>query len=247
MEANKLDQLFRNKIKQAKKQPGDDSWNKLEAMLDQKEQKKPKMIWRVAASIVLLLASIAAFQLFLNDELNGRFTERSVVSLDQMKPLTPETRVHQAIDLDMVRVTIEQVDITIPDVIEAPQEEVILVAEATTPEQPIIEEEIFIEAFTDDEFETLLASVEIEEEQPIIPEKQLKQIKITYKRNPVLANPNELVATAEPDSTKKGLKKLWEKSKEIDAGNLWADLRDAKDNLFARSDKKKNNVKNLSN
>ncbi|MEO9964457.1 MAG: hypothetical protein ABJF11_01640 [Reichenbachiella sp.] len=101
---------------------------------------------------------------------------------------------------------------------------------------------------TNDQETSLVASTEETDGETSISEKKYKPIRITYKRGNNKINSSEkMIAEQKADSTDGGkLKEFFAQTREIKPGDFWADIREAKDNLFQRKENsKKNNVKNL--
>lgn len=245
MEAKETDKLFRDKLKGAPSQPKADSWEKLDAMLDNREKVPFFTLWRVAAAVLILLVS--GMVLFFSNKDNSVDDQLAVIEVpsepkEDNKEITPEIveEVEEKQEVELASLpeekelkteaktkTIEQ--IKSPEEVETEQIMPIKVNETPTVEQTQLAEAESI-------------SPQMEEQ----PKKKIKSIKITYKRGKSpIPKQEEMLAKQEADSIGGSkIKDLWNQTREIKPGDLWADIREAKDNLFQRNSKK-NNVKNL--
>lgn len=247
MEAKETDKLFRDKLKNAPSVPKAESWQKLEGMLDEKKKTPAFVVWRVAAAILVLLTS-SLLTIFWNNE--GP-TENHVVMIDSSSESIPDNnQIVPEIKVDTKKEEVDEVRLE-PEVIKlktntkaSSSEEIktpVKVKKAKETEPVKLDDEPVLT-------ETQLA--EVDNTMPVVEDlpkkKKIKSIKITYKRGSIPSKKQEdMLAKQEVDSTGGNkIKELWEQTREIKPGDLWADIREAKDNLFQRNSKK-NNVKNL--
>ncbi|SMD32199.1 hypothetical protein SAMN04488029_0541 [Reichenbachiella faecimaris] len=238
MEARETDKLFREKLKNAPTTPNAGGWERLESMLD--EQAKVPMFgfWRVAAAVLLLIVS--GLVMFFWDGDKSLTNQVAVIKpplegLQDRNVIIPEIRVIEdkgnksAVGSEVIQTKNEKA----PKAIEATRSVI-------SKEKVEVVESEEVEAQQLAQVETVIPDIEATPEK-----KRFKSIKITYKRgNKPLPKQEEMVAQQKVDSTGNNkIKELWEQTREIKPGDLWADIRDAKDNLFQRNSKK--NVKNL--
>lgn len=250
MEAKETDKLFRDKLKDSPSVPKTDSWGKLEAMLDE-DQKAPFFtIWRVAAAVLVLVVS-GWVVFFWNSEPSAvdqvALIEISPKSTQEKKPVTKE--VQEELQVVEEAEPIKEVlrSNSVAKRVEPSEQTPLLVKEennrGTEKQTEVRHADELLETK-----ETQLAEAVIEipviENQP--EKKRIKSIRITYKRGSrPLPKQEEMIAEQKADTTGGNkIKEIWEQTKEIKPGDLWADIRDAKDNLFQKNSKK-NNVKNL--
>ncbi|WP_420580685.1 hypothetical protein [Reichenbachiella sp.] len=247
MEAKETDKLFRDKLKNSPSVPKADNWDKLESMLDDQEKVSAFSVWHVAAALLLLVVSgwiIFFWGTETPTEDQVAQIEIPSESLNDSHQIVPE----KVNDVKKEVVVDEE---PMPVVNKQKKEEKVSSVE---PEKTVIEVENEPEVKRVEITETSvpegiqLAENHIEtteiEDQP--KKKKIKSIKITYKRGSrSQPKPEEMLAKQEADTTGgKKIKELWDQTREIKPGDLWADIRDAKDHLFKRNSKK-NNVKNL--
>ncbi|MEP2026974.1 MAG: hypothetical protein ABJH98_07085 [Reichenbachiella sp.] len=245
MEARETDKLFREKLKHTPSIPKSESWEKLESMLDEQEKAPFFTLARVAAAVLLLLISglvLFFFQADTSQSIEVAEVKTSSESLKKSHVIVPEVK------LDENEETEEVEPVEIQKKLEGEPKPI----KATKP--------VFRKEKTEEIEQTENSAPTIIEEQQLaqmennptevedtpLEKKKIKSIRITYKRgsNPLLKQ-DEMVAQQKVDSTENNkIKELWEQTREIKPGDLWADIRDAKDNLFQRNSKK-NNVKNL--
>ncbi|MEP3387524.1 MAG: hypothetical protein ABJO02_05015 [Reichenbachiella sp.] len=245
MEAKETDKLFRDKLKGAPSQPKADSWEKLDAMLDNREKVPFFTLWRVAAAVLILLVS--GMVLFFSNKDNSVEDQLAVIevpseSMQDNNEIVPE-RVEEVEDEQEVELK------SLPEEKELKTEaKAKTIEQIKTPVKVDIEQTLPVEVNeTPIVNETQLAEAEsISPEMEEQPKKKIKSIKITYKRGKVPEpKQEELLAKQETDTTGGNkIKELWNQTREIKPGDLWADIREAKDNLFQRNSKK-NNAKNL--
>ena len=255
MGARNTDKLFRDKLKNAESIPTSDSWDKLESLLDQEKKPLFSSFWYIAAVISLLIVSGFVFYLNYNQQeskkeiasidINSESMEEknTIVPIEDQKAKNEETEVisETIVEKPLQKLKIEKKPINSPSKTKLSdqkhkkeennslQESIQILAVSEEVQAPIIEE--------------TLQKENVEEPKR---KKDFKSIKITYKRgNKSLPNEDEMLAEQEVDSIGGNkIKELWQQTKEIKPGDVWADIRDAKDNLFQRNSKK-NNVKNL--
>lgn len=99
MERKKIDRLYQEKFKDFEVAPPDDVWSKIEAQLDQKEDKKKKTIpfwWKLAGVAVLFLGGIMLYQNLntsksLNPIVNPE-NEQNPIVLDNQKNIEKPTQ-----------------------------------------------------------------------------------------------------------------------------------------------------------
>ena len=240
MEAKETDKLFRDKLKNMPSAPKADSWDKLESMLDGQEKKPLFTLWRVVAAVLLFVVSGLMVFLFNNNE-EQRLEE--VVEVMEPSETIPDSHVIVPPEKPIEEIQKEQE--VKPQIKEdkpqgekpkqiQTQPEKVQVTEPIQAKEPITIEE------------QQLAKAEPLEVEEIPEKKKTKTIRITYKRgSQPLPKQEKMLAEHKADTTGgKKIKEVWEQTRDINPGDLWADIREAKDNLFQRNSKK-NNVKNL--
>ncbi|MEO9802387.1 MAG: hypothetical protein ABJF04_04030 [Reichenbachiella sp.] len=253
MEARETDKLFRDKLKNLASTPTEDSWARLESMLDEKEATPWFTYARVAAAVLLLIVSASVFLVW-NQESDSRETEVAEIvkpseSTQTSNKIVPEVNEENAMAVEEPEESDNQK--VIPSGVKKKIESKNINNEHAPKQEPN-------QTIPEPESESLEVELtnqsiaQVAEEPAEIGEKpkkkRFKSIKITYKRgNTQLLKQEEMIAEHKTDTTGGSkIKELWEQTKEIKPGDLWADIRDAKDNLFQRKENsKKNNVKNL--
>ena len=141
MEPNKYDSDFRNKLNKREIAPQEDSWSKLEAMLDASTEKKKKpMIWLyIAASVVGFLF---VGNLFIS-QLNGTTDDIQVVNQENPAIMTP-LELPQEISNNQQEI----VEVESPQIIEKVQESRNSIAKVVSPSNSksnkLIEEEVAV-------------------------------------------------------------------------------------------------------
>lgn len=229
MEARQTDKLFRDKLKNATTTPQLASWDKLETMLD--EKKKPGFyLWRVAAVLVLLIVS-AGVIVFWGGESQSpvevAVEQSSETIKDSRRLVPPVARVSEPVpEREGESPSVERVKSTKQTPVEPVQKS------APEKEEPI-------PVLMQREEQPLAQAEEAKDTVGKPPKKKYKSIRITYKRG----TQKEMLAKVDTTEGSK-VKDFWAQTREINPADMWADIRDAKDNLFQRNSKK-NNVKNL--
>ncbi|WP_422359331.1 hypothetical protein [Reichenbachiella sp.] len=247
MEAKETDKLFRDKLKNSPSVPKVDSWGKLEAMLDEKQKAPVFTIWRVAAAVLILLVSGWVAFLWNNEsptEDQVALIEVSSKLIQEKEPVAnemqDEPQLVAELDEPIKEVQRSTVVLKTAEPLERTQP---LAKSETDKETEVMETDEILEIE-----ETQLAEAEIEtpKTENQATKKKIKSIRITYKRGSrSLPKQEEMIAEQKTDTTSGNkIKEIWEQTREIKPGELWADIRDAKDNLFQKNSKK-NNVKNL--
>lgn len=240
MEARETDKLFRDKLKSMPSTPNAESWAKLASMLD--GQEKPLFpFWRMAVAVLLLIAS--GVLVFLINNKDGQI-QKEVAEVTGQSETIPDS--HVIVPLKEV----EQIEETQMEEEIKPQiKEVKTKLEMPKETQPV-PEKVEIVAPMQAKEPIIIEEQQLAQAEPTEPQEQEKKktktIRITYKRgSKALPESDEMLAEQKPDTTGGNkIKELWEQRKDINPGDVWADIRDAKDNLFQRNSKK-NNVKNL--
>lgn len=267
MEARETDKLFRDKLKNLESAPKADSWNTLESMLDKKEAAAWYAHWRVAAIALLLIFSAAVLILWnqSGNELPNEVAETivkpsesdqsnnsiapevlEVEQQEEVQEAPPKDEPHPAQPEVKEKKTVKQKSTTETSVKKqqsAPEKK-----EEVQPEKEGQSQRI-------DADETMLADVitpelkaeDVAEESPVTKEKKRMPIRITYKRgNAPVQRQDDFIARQKTDTTGGRLKEFLAQTREFNPGDLWADIREAKHNLFQKKENsKKNNVKNL--
>lgn len=250
MEAREIDKLFRDKLKHTATNLKDDSWTKLEAMLNEKKATPVFTTWRVAAAVLLLMVSASAILYWTKESpVTNELTwvNKASESFHKEVKISPEVNVEpmktndQAETETVLEVKEEQAASTTERVKQYPPKEVIIkkVAKEMSPELPV-------ERVIEERQQLAEAPLREAIEEPVRTKRKFKSIKITYKRGKKSwPKQQDMMAVQQTDTIGGGkIKGLWAQTKEIKPGDLWADIRDAKDNLFQRNSKK-NKVKNL--
>ncbi|UXX78389.1 hypothetical protein N7E81_13590 [Reichenbachiella carrageenanivorans] len=229
MEARQTDKLFRDKLKSATTTPQAASWDRLEAMLEEKE-KTGFYLWRVVVMLVLLIVSVGVV-IFWSRESE---IPVEVIAVEQPSETIKDSRRVIPLAIDTSKVAIKEVISPSVDGVKTSDHPRKKTTERVTQEHrevtPIrIEKE-----------ELPLAQVEVPQDTIVEPvKKKYKSIRITYKRG----GQKEMLAKVDTVAGSK-VKDFWAQTREINPADMWADIREAKDNLFQRNSRK-NNVKNL--
>lgn len=243
MEVRETDKLFRDKLKNAPTAPHAASWEKLETMLDEQKKAPVFLFWRVAAAVLLLMISGLVVFFWTQDvsqEGQVAMVEEASESLQGNHVIIPEIKINKE-PTDKIKadpVVIQKKKKATP---EANKSKVPNRKEQIEKIEPVEEQTVGeIDQQSLAQAETKVAEKEDTEK------RKIKSIRITYKRGrQSLPKQEKMVAQQKVDTTGNNkIKELWEQTKEIKPGDLWADIRDAKDNLFQKNSKK-NNVKNL--
>ncbi|MEQ6122404.1 hypothetical protein [Reichenbachiella sp. MALMAid0571] len=257
MESNKIDQLFREKLASGTSTPDPQAWNDLEALLDKKKKKATFWYFKIAVSILLILAcGLVTYQIF-----SGEEEVMSIVQVD-IDYREMETQQNDIVELDKnaikppelpTDVNIEQLDI--PDILK--NETLALGSEeqnSDSIEEHKKDNSRFLEADEDIVPDLMLVDlqeenglddllVEAEEEQKIETRKHSKSVTITYKVSKKKVNPHRVVIIAKLDTTKRRRPDLRDILRF--PGHLLADVRDAKDYIFnPKSDMNKTKSEN---
>lgn len=252
MEARETDKLFRDKLKHATSTPGEESWARLESMLDEKKA-IPWFTYARVAAIALLLIATASIFLVWNNEMDPEEKKIAEVIKSSESNQSSNKIVPEVIEEDVLvqeeHETANKQKV-IPTNIRKKSE-----PKNTQNVQPQSQEEENVREQETEQLQIELTNLsiaqldevpEVAKEEP--KKKRFKSIKITYKRGSTpLPKEEEMVVRQKIDSTGGNkIKDLWKQTREIKPGDIWADMRDAKDNLFQRKqNSKKNNVKNL--
>jgi len=245
MESNKIDQLFREKLADSTSVPSPQAWDDLEVLLSKKKKKAVFWYYKIAASIVLVLAcGLVTYQIFSGKEesmpivkVDINYSEmdaqqRDIVELDKSAIMPPEVIVEEAI---------EQIDA--PDFLgnetlaqrnEKPNQDPI---EGYKKDNSRFLEESDNEIVSDlmvvdlqEEDDVADVSATVEDNQNIVIRKNPKSVTITYKASNKKVNNHRVVIIAKLDTARRRRPDL----KDILRlpGHLLADVRDAKDYLF---------------
>lgn len=264
MEANKIDELFKNGLQDLPSAPSPAAWGKLETMIQKK--KKGVIFWYygLAASIVLLLCSIYLIRLYgqnmlMRDEVSVK-EDVGVQHKDQVPTEVKEEMVIE--DYGMKESNLSPVKVQ--SVEDNPQKEVKqempLMAHQPKEIEPKKEENVLIErqvasneeaGLLQDKLFVTVDTVSMPMDKNIAvntntPSSKRMPITIIYKRGTkkksFLANEN----TMPKDSTKGSFfKSILDTKRGFANGDLFADIREAKANFFNNGiDFKNSKVKN---
>ena len=234
MEAKKLDRLFKNGVQDSRDESVVDSWSKMKLMLDSEHAgARQSSIWKVAASLALLLVSAVVYYLVDSNR------SQSFAGISDLNTAPMQAYVQEIIIPETTGSSSELAIAPIPKKLKKEAREI-------TP-SPEDLGSVFVSAAPEQFLE--------EQPEPIFPEqevvmedakpKERRPVRITYKRsNRALPN-SEMLAEAEPDTTKeRKLKQFFEKNN-LDPNEMWVDIRDTKDRLVQKAvDFKNKNVKN---
>jgi len=250
MRAKKIDELFKRKIYDWQSGPSPDSWDKLEAMLDEKPQRRNITVWKVAAVVALLIASVFAVMLVTHHPAPTEII--ATTGNTTISPVVPEIDQQFKVKANS---EIAYSEITLIPTKEKRAKKAVN-AEAIMDENHPNLQSIVMKAPVGEIIENPIRVNDLEDRTPraelagaIAPSMTIKKrnpIRITYKRgNPLTMQNDQMMAQAIQDSVKKRtLKSIWDSSKDLNATEIWADIRQAKDNLFTKDlDRKKTTSK----
>ena len=240
MESNKIDQLFREKLADSTSTPSPQAWDDLEVLLDKKKKKAVFWYFKIAASILLVLASgLVTYQILSSKEesmpivkvdIDYREMEaqqRDIIELDKSTIIPPEVIIEE---------DIKQLDT--PDHL---GNETLVLGNEKSNTDPIEgykkDNSRFLEKSKSDIVSDLMV-VDLQEEddlddednQNMVIRKNPKSVTITYKASKKKVNPHKVVIIAKLDTARRRRPDF----KDIlrFPGHLLADVRDAKDYLF---------------
>ena len=237
MEAKETDKLFREKLRKAPSAPTAESWGKLESMLEAQKKAPVFTMWRVAAAILLLIVS------------------GWIVTFWNKGGQVPNEVAHVTLPSESIQnnnAIVPTIDVKEEEYVDGNQTQIVQEKSADKPvrkqkaipvmlDKKVVEEPLETKGLEPIEGQSLTQVEILEPELEEIPQKKrFKTIKITYKRGrKPLHRQEEMMAQQKADTTgNKKIRELWDQTREIKPGDLWADIRDAKDNLFQRNSKK---------
>lgn len=258
MEARETDKLFREKLKNLESAPKKESWNKLESMMDKKEAVVWYTRWKVAAIGLLLILSGVIWVVWnqSNEALHIELAESVVESseTDQTNnTLVPE--IVQDVSEESPRNVEQQNSVDATPIQEKKQIRTVR-KEKPEPKQKVLNPVEENKPIVIEKEESLLAEADINVEEAIEPEevhevqetkaRKRMPIRITYKRGNSKVREDDFIARQKTDTTSGKLKEFFAQTRDFQPGDLWADIREAKHNLFQKKENsKRNNVKNL--
>ena len=249
MSTNNLDNLFASKLKGATSAPSEEAWGKLSSQLNDSRNSAVYMWLRIAASVVVVLGLSYYFYQNTND------TTQQVISYEvsdnvnypNVNSATPQFYLSEQDQTELMAIYTMSVEPQkniskdvqpqkqlehLPDVIQEIQEEKLIAAERVQQEAELMQDPIQSMVLAEEVVETNMV---IAEADPVKANSfELPKVTITYVGTQ--SQQTETVAAA--DSSKFTLKKMFNSAKKLKTGELMADLRGAKEDLFNNGRKK---------
>lgn len=222
---NRVDELFKNKLKYYTSSPSADAWARIEASLIKKNN--PVVVWRVAAALLLMGSLLTALYWMQSD--NDLRSNSSIVQ-KIVPELAPKEIAMPAAKAEQKTATIEKQ----PNARLQTKRMATLVAQVDS-EVTVLEHQPAVEVLT------------IENELTVSPTTALLVVAQTEK--PIVLEitlaPMETVVTAQVEEKNSGLKKFFIKAKELKNGESGINLTNFANRLFAsnhKQDQEKNNL-----
>ncbi|UXP31113.1 hypothetical protein N6H18_12205 [Reichenbachiella agarivorans] len=214
MGAEKIDEIFKSALSDKESEVGNDSWSKLEMMLDNRPIKKGGLwvTWSTAAVVSVLLIVGWLHWNGMTEEEHTQLVSHNYTTPDmtlEAKPVPDLSEEQSVVPMVLTGVSVKTNRKSFPAATQAHDDIV-----ETIEDEPQIDE---------------IAQVQVIEEQK---GETSMPIKITYKKGR-LQNKDVTLAVSPIDSTSKHrVKELLSQAKEFDPGNVWADIRDAKERVM---------------
>lgn len=255
MAAHKLDQLFKRKLDKHASVPSNDAWAKMETMLDKPARKPVWFYYKVAAAILLLfITGWVTYSIQIDNVKESKLTVNDVISSEPIEStsknkLASSSSKNVKNTNQVLQVKKEELNPLKSKHSRNPKEqlaidkqkksglkvdsqlEIILDNEVTTSQTMIALNEDVTKA-------PILKKVELinakGSNNDVKPKKKRLPIKIIYKRGKKTQQKALLAQNDTTDRKKFNFNSIIDATKNISSGDLLADIRDAKDNLFSQ-------------
>ncbi|MGL1887082.1 MAG: hypothetical protein OCD76_11270 [Reichenbachiella sp.] len=217
MEDKRFDQWMKDELYDKKSELKQDSWSKMEFMLDSQEElsQNRKFPFMKVAAAILLLVTFSGLGYWGLDYRSGRQDWEHTIGEMKLDEVQKRCFVLEGnMRLPEMELVYEPIVLR-QQVVQSP------VVVAKRKEEPVIEQDLLVV-----ENITRFEKVDDQMEEELVP------VKISYKRSPVYLSDN-LIDRSEEDTVRRNrIKEIFNASKEFQAGELWADVRSAKDKIL---------------